>query len=171
MPTVAEQLRSAREARRLTIQEVAEVTKMRTDHVRALESGDYDFFVAPVYIRGFVRGYAQLLKLEPTEIMRTLDEELARTEKFAEPPSLMGEERTPLDFLMLQLSRIHWRVVLPVTVLLLVLFIAFWAQRAVSTRRARNPAAGVEPALYQPARPSPGNTLPLPAPTPSPGRR
>jgi len=37
MSTVAEQLRVAREARKLTIAQVAEVTKIRTDYIRALE--------------------------------------------------------------------------------------------------------------------------------------
>ena len=52
MATVAEQLRTAREARNLTVEQIADTLKMRTDHVRALEEGDYDVFSAPVYIRG-----------------------------------------------------------------------------------------------------------------------
>ena len=36
MPTVAEQLRTAREAQGLTVYQVAEITKIRTDHIRAL---------------------------------------------------------------------------------------------------------------------------------------
>ena len=48
MSTVAEQLRQAREARNLTVQQVAEITKIRTDHVRAVEEGNYDVFSAPV---------------------------------------------------------------------------------------------------------------------------
>ena len=42
MSTVAEQLRTAREAKNLTVQQVADVTKIRTDHVRALEEGDFN---------------------------------------------------------------------------------------------------------------------------------
>ena len=36
MSAVAEQLRQAREARNLTVQQVVEITKIRTDHLRAL---------------------------------------------------------------------------------------------------------------------------------------
>ncbi|MGH7954054.1 MAG: helix-turn-helix domain-containing protein, partial [Limisphaerales bacterium] len=50
MPTVAEQLRAAREVQKLTIHQVAEKTKIRTDHVRALEDGNFSVFSAPVYI-------------------------------------------------------------------------------------------------------------------------
>ena len=44
MSTVAEQLRVAREARKLTIQQVADATKIRTDHIRALEEGNFNVF-------------------------------------------------------------------------------------------------------------------------------
>ena len=70
MPTVAEQLRAAREAKNLSVNEVAEITKIRTDHIRALEEGNFDIFVAPVYIRGFARTYATLLKLGATSFHR-----------------------------------------------------------------------------------------------------
>ena len=69
MPTVAEQLRAGREARKLTIPQVAEATKIRTDHIRALEEGNFNVFSAPVYIRGFVRNYATQLKLDVPQVM------------------------------------------------------------------------------------------------------
>jgi len=78
MPTVAEQLHGAREAKNLTVYQIAETTKIKTDHIRALEEGNYNVFSAPVYIRGFVRTYASLLKLDVAQVMATLDQELAR---------------------------------------------------------------------------------------------
>jgi len=81
MPTVAEQLRTAREAQKLTIHAIAETTKVRSDHIRALEAGDFNVFSAPVYIRGFVRTYATLLKLDVPQVMAALDTELRQTEK------------------------------------------------------------------------------------------
>ena len=82
MSEVGEQLQAAREALKLTIQQVADATKIRTDHIRALEEGHYEVFSAPVYIRGFVRIYATQLKLNMPQIMSALDAELRRTEKF-----------------------------------------------------------------------------------------
>ena len=109
MPTVAEQLRAARETRKLSVTEVAEITKIRTDHIRALEEGNFDVFVAPVYIRGFTRTYATLLKLDVPAIIQALTVELGETEKFAEPPPLSKERKGILDFLMLQLSKVNWQ--------------------------------------------------------------
>jgi len=171
MATVAEQLKQAREAQRLTVQQVADATKMRTDHVRALEVGDYDVFVAPVYIRGFVRSYARLVKLDVERILTALDAELAQTDKFRELPSLSGQEQTPLDLLMLTLSRVNWRVALPMLAAVALLAVAFWVQRFARGRLTQDPASGVEPALYQPVRTPPPNTLPLPPQTPSPAPR
>jgi len=51
MSTVAEQLHQAREAKHLTVEQIAEITKIRADHLRALEQGNFDMFSAPVYIK------------------------------------------------------------------------------------------------------------------------
>src|SRR5215471_15145929 len=106
---VSDQLREARESQNLSVQAVAEITKIRTDHIRALEEANYDVFSAPVYIRGFVRTYATILKLDVPQVMAALDAELRQTEKFSEPPPLSNEPRGFLDFVMLQLSKLDWR--------------------------------------------------------------
>ena len=161
MPTVAEQLRTAREAQGLTVYQVAEVTKIKTDHVRALEEGSYGAFAATVYIRGFVRSYAALLKLDVAALMAMLDAELARTEKFHEPPPLSEESHRFLDVVMLQLSKVNWRVALPsigAALLLLLLILAFRAWRRYESK---DPLSKLGPGLYQPQKES-GDTLPLP---------
>src|SRR5206468_10496565 len=104
MATVAERLQAARETQNLTISQVAEVTKIRTDHLRALEEGNFDVFSAPVYIRGFVRSCAPLLKLHVPQTMSALDAELERLEKLREPPPFPHELRGVLDGVVLQLS-------------------------------------------------------------------
>ena len=166
MPTVAEQLRTAREARKLSITEVAEITKIRTDHIRALEEGNFDVFVAPVYIRGFTRTYATLLKLDVPEVLQALAAELGQTEKFAEPPPLSKERKGALDFVMLQLSKVNWQkgtVVLGSVAVVGILLVAAWFWRR---QRNADPSAGLPPAVYKPAQRPAGETLPLPAPAP-----
>lgn len=165
MPTVAEQLRQGREALKLDIYQVAEVTKIRTDHIRALEAGDYDVFVAPVYIRGFVRTYATLLKLDVPRLMADLNAELSRTEKFSEPPALSGQRRSWLDVVMLQLSRVDWRIVLGVLAVALALTAATLGYRAWHQHKTRDPFQDLGPGLYQPKPGEKGDTLPLPGTT------
>jgi cytoskeletal protein RodZ len=166
MSTIAEQLHQAREAKHLTIEQVAEITKIRTDHLRALEEGNFNVFSAPVYIRGFVRTLSTLLKLDVPQVMAALDGELSQTKKFAEPPPLSDHPRGVLDFVMLQLSRVDWRIgaaVLGAAVVLagLVLGVIAWRHS-----RASDPLRNLKPGVYQPAQRTSGQTLPLPAPTP-----
>ena len=167
MPTVAEQLRDAREAQNLTVHHVAEITKIRTDHVRALEAGNFDVFSATVYIRGFVRNYAKLLKLDVPRIMAALEEELGATEKFSEPPPLSNEPRTVLDFIMLQFSKMNWHkgwIALGIAALLGCLLAISAVRRHYQQA---DPLAGLGPGLYQPTQNVSGEVLPLP---PSPHR-
>ncbi len=162
MPTVAEQLRDAREAQNLTVHHVAEITKIRTDHVRALEEGNFNVFSATVYIRGFIRSYATLLKLDVPQIMSALDEELGQTEKFSEPPPLSDEPRTALDFIMLQLSKVNWRkgwIALGIAVVLVSILAIYIVRRHYQTA---DPLAGLGPGLYQPTQHVSGEVLPLP---------
>lgn len=167
MATVAEQLRKAREQRGLSIYQVAEATKIKTDHVRALEEGNYDAFVAPVYIRGFVRTYAALVKLETPAVLAALDEELGKTERFRQPPSLSTEPPTALDQAMLWLTRVPWRIVLPLGAVLVAGTLTWWGVHAWQQRRARDPLEKVGPGLYQPPKHKAADTLLLPPAQPA----
>jgi cytoskeletal protein RodZ len=163
MSTVAEQLRQAREARNLTVQQVVDITKIRTDHLRALEEGNFDVFSAPVYIRGFVRSYSTLLKLDVPQMMAALDAELAGTTKFAEPPPLAERPHGVVDFLTLQLSKVDWRkglIALGVVILLAAAVSAWLAWRH------HDPLKGLKPAVYRSTHDVSDDTLPLPVQPP-----
>ena len=164
MPTVSEQLRQGREALGLTVQQVADITKIRTDHIRALEDGNFDIFSAPVYIKGFVRTCATVLKMDVPAVMAELDAELKGSEKFAEPPPLSNEPKGFLDFVMLQLSKLDWRksiAALGVIVLALIILLV-----ALIVRHYRNsdPLANLKPGIYHGTQSVSGQTLPLPSP-------
>ena len=166
MSTVAEQLHEAREARKLTIEQVAEITKIRTDHLRALESGDFDVFSAPVYIRGFVRTYSTLLKLEVPKVMATLDSELGETKKFAEPPPLSEHSRGAVDFAMLQFSRITFRRRLVAASVVVILAGGLIWYGIARHYRTAGQLKNLKPAMYQSPQTVSGETLPLPPPAP-----
>lgn len=165
MSMVGEKLRTAREAQKMTVHQVADVTKARADHIRALEAGDFDVFSAPVYIRGFVRSYAGLLKLDVPQTMAELDEELGRTKNFSEPPPLTDQSRGPIDFLTLQLSKLDLRKSLIALGVLLALAIVLFAAHAWQRNRSSDPLSGLEPGVYQPAENGSGATLPVPQPS------
>src|ERR1043166_2823004 len=147
MPTVAEQLRQAREERGWTIHQLADLTKIRTDHIRALEEGDYNVFAAPVYIQGFVRTCATLLKLDGGKVMTDLDAELGATKKFREHPRLTGDSRGVIDYVMLQFSKINWRVALPFVIVGLLAAGGIIAWRTIKIRQTEDPLKNLGPGV------------------------
>lgn len=162
MSTVPEQLRQAREAQNLTVHQVADTTKIRTDHIEALEAGDYDTFSAPVYIRGFVRTYARLLKLNVPAILTALDEELNATAKFAEPPSLSGKPGSIVDRVMLELSKVDLKKGIVSAAILVTLVVLVTIYLTWQHQRHSDPLSGLEPDVYQSTQSVSGDRLPLP---------
>ncbi|MEI9864877.1 MAG: helix-turn-helix domain-containing protein [Limisphaerales bacterium] len=159
MSTVAEQLRGAREAQKLTVQQVADATKIRRDHIGALEQGDFSVFSAPVYIRGSVKIYAKLLKLDEPTIMAALDAELGRTEKFSEPPPFPEETKKPLDRVIYLLAKLNLKWALAAIVLVGIVVVIVIVNTVLKHHR-RDPLANLPPAIYQTT--NSGDTLPLP---------
>src|SRR5271154_4799125 len=160
MSTVAEQLRTAREAKKLSVQQVADATKIRTDHIYALENGDFSVFSAPIYIRGSVKIYAARLKLDIPQIMAALDAELNATEKFSEPPPFTEETNKPLDRVMFLLAKLNLKMVFVVVVILGIVLIIMVVNAVLKHGKKSDPLANLPPAVVQPT--SSGDTLPLP---------
>ncbi len=161
MPTVAEQLRHGREAMKLDVHQVAESTKLKTDQVRALEEGDYDYFSATVYLRGSVRTYATLLKLDSTKLITQLDEELATTKKFAGEAVVPSRKKSAVDSLMLLLSRLNWGIAGILIALAVLALIGQVSYRALKNRKAADPLKKLSSGIYQPVATG-GDILPLP---------
>jgi len=166
MATVGEQLRRAREARNLTVEQVAEITKIRTDHVKALAEGNYDVFSAPVYIKGFVRTYSTLVKQDVPAMMAALEAELRQTNRFAEAPPLTGEPKGIVDFVMLQLSKLDLRKGVWIAGSILVLAVLLVSYFTWKHFRTRDPLKDMKPGIYEPAQTNRGPTLPLPTNAP-----
>ena len=158
--TVGEQLKAAREAQRLTVTQVADMTKIRSDHLRAIDQGNYDVFSAPVYIRGFVRTYAMALKLDTTTLLAQLNQELAEG---AGPgvPTFRAPNSGMVDSAMFHLSTAGRRLLLPVLVVGLLVGGVTAGILFLNHRAAQNPLDGLSPGLYQ-STDNAGVTLDLP---------
>ena len=171
--SVGEQLRCAREAAGLTPHEVGEITKIKTDHILALENGDFHPFSAPVYIRGHVKSLASRYKLDVPNVLADLDDELSRTKEFSEPPSLIPREKGVLDWVTLQLSKLNLRVLLPLIGVALIVSFLVWSYTAWRRYQSSDPLSNLGPGYYKaPAEKSVVEYLPLPpAPTNPPARK
>src|SRR5687767_4607380 len=75
MARLGEALRTERERLGLTIEQAAEETRIREKFLRALENGDYQTLPGAVYTKGFLRNYAEYLKLDPDALIQQFQSE------------------------------------------------------------------------------------------------
>ena len=146
----------------MSIHDLADATKIKTEHIRSLEEGDYRPFSAPVYIRGHVKALARALHLDPNGVLNDLDHELAQTANFAAPPSLVPKRKGLLDWIMLQISKLQLQVLAPYIVFALLLGAIAWGYMIWKGRQASDPLESLGQGIYQGQPVVGGQYLPLP---------
>jgi cytoskeleton protein RodZ len=120
--------RAAREARGMSLSDVAQQIRIRSVYLAAIEGESWSTIGAPVYIRGFIRTYARFLGLDPEEAVAAFN----RTQP---PPaqSLPGREAPapPEPVRFSRGSPLLW-----VAAVVAVLLIAFVTFNELTLRRA-----------------------------------
>jgi transcriptional regulator with XRE-family HTH domain len=71
--TVGQYLRQEREKRNISLETVAKVTRITRENLEALEKDDFQKISAPVFVRGFLRNYANYLGLDPKDLVDRYD--------------------------------------------------------------------------------------------------
>ncbi|MEW6253120.1 MAG: RodZ domain-containing protein [Planctomycetota bacterium] len=82
-------LREAREAREMSVDDVAARLRLMQRQIELIEADDFDGLGRPVFARGFVRNYARLLGMDPAPL-------LARMEGSETEPSPVRRAEPPL---------------------------------------------------------------------------
>ena len=88
--TAGQILSSARLGWDLTVEEVADNLNLSADTIRALERDEYDSLPGYTFVKGYIRSYANLLRLNPDELVSLLD---VQPEKLSEIPSTKSSIR------------------------------------------------------------------------------
>ena len=70
-------LRSLREARGLTLDDVSQVTKISLKNLEAMEKGDFQYLPPPVYTRAYIKSYAKLLGLDESQLLSRYEKNIA----------------------------------------------------------------------------------------------
>ncbi|MGI8825487.1 MAG: helix-turn-helix domain-containing protein [Chloroflexota bacterium] len=70
MTELGDLLRTAREDKKLTVDEVSRSTRIKPQYLEALEHGDYGQIPGPAYITGFLRNYALAIGLHPDDAVQ-----------------------------------------------------------------------------------------------------
>lgn len=158
-------LRSAREAEALSIEAVAQQLKLAPRQVRALEEGNFADLPGRTFVRGFVRNYARLLRLDPEAVVAALPgTEVAPA---LEGPTIGSTSRPMGELPVTQASRGgSWsRWAIPVALIAAVVVAAGYEVLRPGTMVPRTgTAVAPRPAPADPVAPPPVNGTPLPNP-------
>ena len=157
--SVAEQLRRAREARGLSIADVAGLTRITSRHVEAIEQGDYATLPGRPYALGFARSYARAVGLDGAVIAEAVRAELGARAPAPEPRVIhqfeVGDpDKTP--------SRLVSWLALLLVIAIVGMGLVFW--RSYYSPSAELPALVGAPAPQAPVAKPPAPATPASAP-------
>lgn len=71
--SVGLQLREARQERGLTLEEVAQATRIRVNFLRLLEAGEFSSLPSKAQARGFIRSYASYLEVDAASLLEEME--------------------------------------------------------------------------------------------------
>jgi cytoskeleton protein RodZ len=138
--SIGRRLANAREARKLTIQKVAECLHLDVRMVEALERDDRATLPSPIFVKGYLRGYAGLVGLPAEDLVSEY------TALAGEPPPLtVVSIKQKAPFFQLPSTRMLRKIIL----LLLAAILVWLAYPFVEQLIARRGIPGDEP---QPGR-------------------
>ena len=169
---VGQQLRAAREARGLSVSEVAQSLKLGPRQVAALESEEWQLLPGNTMIRGFVRNYARLFNLDVEPLMRGLDAvQLQQRPQLAASAGTSASLPTPPGR---RAERRDYLAVLGGLLLLAMAVVVYffapldeWQARLIEVIENRSAASRTERSPPAPALPTTGDSAPRVAPAES----
>ncbi len=86
MRITGELLKSERINQKLSVQDVASSLKLSVKIIASIEAGEIDALPAKTFVRGFVKSYAQLLKIDSEVVLRQFQEEMGTTNPLPKVP-------------------------------------------------------------------------------------
>jgi cytoskeleton protein RodZ len=163
MGSFGERLRREREMRGITLQEIAESTKISRRHLESLEKEDFDSLPGGIFNKGFVRAYARYLGIDEEQAVADFstasNEQPEPQDRFPleihdQPDPTMNPRRSSLPLILALLA-------------LLAVLAVFWARnRNRVPENSDNTAAPTTSPSRTPATPSPVPPRETPSPSP-----
>lgn len=141
-PIGGERLAEARREREITVLEIAKELHLDEYKVRALERNDFETLGAPVFAKGHLKKYAQLVAIDEADVLT----DYYRLTRAAEIPPVVSIRRRPRK----EMSPGPW---IAVVVIIVVVVSAYWW----FTSRPLDSPAPEPAAVEQPAEPEAGD--------------
>ena len=155
--TIGERLRIAREAKGLSLEDVARQTRIPIRHLEHIERSEWEALPAVTYSVGFARSYATIVGLDGSQIGAELRQELGATRNNPSPAAAYYEPADP--------ARVPPRsiaLIAAIVAILLVVGYLVWRSNAVGDAPPEPQIADSEPAVQTAA---PQQAAPPPAAT------
>ncbi len=153
VPTVGERLRAAREAKGLSLDDVATQTRIPRRHLESVENSEWDRLPAPTYTIGFAKSYASAVDLDRTEIGEDLRSEIGGSRA----PTASADVFEPADPAR---TMPRWLVLAAIIAVILVIVVMSW----LSNRSIHDDNDVQQPAATAAASPPPAQNAPTAAP-------
>ena len=148
VPTVGERLRAAREAKGLSLDDVAAQTRIPRRHLESLENSEWDRLPAPTYTIGFAKSYASAVDLDRMEIGEDLRSEMGG----ARAPTTSTDVFEPADPAR---TMPRWLVLAAIIAVILVIVVMTWlSNRSLQDDNNVQRPAATAPAPTAPAQPA-----------------
>lgn len=135
-------LRAQREVQQISLWEIAASTKIPLESLKNLENGSWEALPAEVFVRGFIRSYAQYVGLSGADACGRYEQALAQDEPAAEE----AEQPVELDRISSNADRRRLGLALLVILVLIlatITFSLFWRSGAGSNQQTRDDVSSI----------------------------
>ncbi|PIV20216.1 MAG: hypothetical protein COZ69_05925 [Deltaproteobacteria bacterium CG_4_8_14_3_um_filter_45_9] len=136
-------LREERETRNISLEEISNFTKIKERHLKAIEEDRYELLPPALYVKGFLKGYARYLTLDPKDIVLQYEnylKSLIPPEPIELPQQALPHKKSVRPWFLFSL--------IFAVILLTVLFISYPARRPIEEKPK---AISLPPSLPSPA--------------------
>ena len=85
MKRIGDLLKETRKSQNLSLEDIAQSTKIHINKLRAIEEHDYDNLPSKVFIKGLIRSYARELKIDKDVVTELCDQEFSESQQLPQP--------------------------------------------------------------------------------------
>ena len=148
---VGSRLRAAREAKQLSLREIADTTKISIGSLEALEENDVALLPGGIFTRGFVRSYCAEVGLDPEQTMRDFMAQLPAEEVAVGTEYDLAHKHELSESQQRRAGRVLTLALVGVAVGALLFFFGIWGVPS-GTPTPAEPATAIEPDPVPPPR-------------------
>lgn len=123
---IGSRLKEARLAKKMSLDELQEVTKIQKRYLQAIEEGNFDMMPGAFYVRAFIKQYAEAVGLNADELLASYKLDVPQTSSEEVTHSIQS---TPSRRKISRTSSSKFTDVMPkliVALFIVVVFVAFW---------------------------------------------